>query len=87
MAIASFEGVLGVLHDVVVSKTESGEVLAMDRQPHQVGELATLETIVDHVIVSTKVKVVACRPIVENGDIVHQIRLAPVEAGVVRDKN
>ena len=36
MAIANFEGVLSVLHDVVVSRTESGEVLAMDREPHQV---------------------------------------------------
>ena len=86
MATANFEGVFSVLHDVVVSKTESGEVLAMDREPHQVGELATLETVVENVIVSTKVKVVACRPIVENGDLVHQIRLAPVMAGAATEK-
>jgi len=87
LAIANFEGVFSVLHDVVVSRMESGEVLARDREPHQIGELATLETMVDDVIVSTKVTVVACRPVVENGAIVHQIRLAPVEARVVEDKN
>ncbi len=86
MATANFEGVLSVLHDVVVLTTESGEVLALDREPHQVGEIATLDTMVNNVIVSTKVKVVACRPIVDHGDILHQIRLVPVEAGDVREK-
>jgi hypothetical protein len=87
MAIANFEGVLSVLHDVVVSTTETGELLAMDREPHQIGELATLERMVGDVIVSTKVQVIACRPIVDNGDLLHQIRLAPVAADVVTDKN
>jgi len=81
MATANFEGVLSVLHDVVVLTTESGEVLALDREPHQVGEIATLETMVNNVIVSTKVEVVACRPILDDGEIVHQIRLVTVEAG------
>ena len=84
MATVNFEGVLSVLHDVVVLTTEPGEVLALDREPHHVGEIVILETMVNNVIVSTKVKVVACRPIVDNGDILHQIRLVPVEAGAVR---
>ena len=87
LAITNIEGAFSVLHDVVVSRTELGEVLAMDREPHEIGEVATLETMVDDVIVSTKVTVVACRPIVENGAIVHQIRLAPVAGRVGREKN
>jgi hypothetical protein len=87
MATANFEGVLSVLHDVVVLTAESGEVLALDRKPHQVGEIAILETMVNNVIVSTKVKVVACRPIVDHGDILHQIRLVPVAAGGVKENS
>lgn len=87
MAITNFEGVLSVLHDVVVSSTDSGEVVAVDREPHQVGELATLETVVNHVVVSTIVKVVACRPIVDNGGVLHQMRLVPLEAGVLVEEN
>ena len=77
----SFEGVLSVLHDVVVRTNESGELVAVDRTPHQVGELATLETMVNDVVVTTTVKVVACRPIVDNGVVLHQVRLEPVETG------
>jgi hypothetical protein len=79
MATANFEGVFSVLHDVVVWTTESGDVVALDRKPHEIGELATLETMVDNVIVTTKVRVVACRPILEHGNVLHQIRLSPVE--------
>jgi hypothetical protein len=87
MATANFEGVLSVLHDVVVLTGESGEVLALDRNPHQVGEIAILETMVNNVIVSMKVKVAACRPIVNHGDILHQIRLVPVAAGGKRENS
>ena len=80
MAIASFEGVLSVLRDVVVRTTESGELLAVDCEPHHVGELATLETMVNDVVVTTQVKVVACRPVMDNGSVLHQIRLLPVDA-------
>jgi hypothetical protein len=81
MATANFEGVLSVLRDVIVLAGESGEVLALDREPHPVGEIAILETMVNDVIVSLRVKVAECRPIVNHGNLLHQIRLVPVAAG------
>jgi hypothetical protein len=80
VVIASFEGVLSVLQDVVVRTTESGELVAFDREPRQVGEIATLDMLVNDVLVTTTVKVVECRPIVNGGVVRHQVRLVPVQA-------
>ena len=87
VVISSFEGVLSVLHDVVVRPTESDELVAVDREPHQVGELATLEMMVNDVVVTKIVKVVACSPIVNDGAVWHQVRLVPVEAGAQAENN
>jgi hypothetical protein len=78
-SIANSQGVLSVLRDVLVQRTKLGELVALDQEPRQVGERATLETIVDDSVMATEVRVTACRPIVHNGAVVHELHLVPVE--------
>jgi signal transduction histidine kinase len=71
---------------------ELGELL--ERVRHRFGQRAAdagrdmhadapdgAETMVNDVIVSLRVKVAECRPIVNHGNLLHQIRLVPVAAG------
>lgn len=77
-SIALSEGVLSVLREVTVRRTPTGELLAVDREPRQVGELLMLETFVDTVPVSTLVQVVGGHTEIRNGTVHHELRLLPL---------
>jgi len=73
------EGMLTVLRDVVVQTTETGDLVALDTEPRQRGELLTLETLVNNEIVAIPVRVIASRPIIRSGDVLHQLLMRPLE--------
>ena len=70
---------LTVLRDVVVQTTETGDLVAVDAEPRKRGELLTLETIVNNEIVTIPVRVIASRPIIRSGDLLHQLLMRPLK--------
>jgi hypothetical protein len=73
------DGVLTVLRDVVVQTADTGELVVLDVEPRQQGELLTLETIVDHSVVAIPVKVITSRPIVRSGQVQHELVMRRLE--------
>ena len=74
-SILKSEGMLTVLRDVVVRTTESGEFIVLDREPRAPNELLTIETMVDGELAMIAVTVIASRPIVQNGAVMHELLL------------
>jgi hypothetical protein len=73
------EGTLTVLRDVVVQTTDTGDFVAVDTEPRKRGELLTIETMVKDEIVTIPVRVVASRPIILGGDVLHQLWMKRLE--------
>ena len=69
------DGVLSVLREVSVREVSGGGFVVVDREPRNIDELLTLERFVNGGPVSTRVRVVASRPIVRNGKVFHELRL------------
>jgi hypothetical protein len=70
--------VLSVLREVAVRQTSTGELVVVDRESRQVGDVMTLETLVNGTPVSTRVHVIASCPIVRGGTVLHELRLMPL---------
>ena len=69
-----------MLREVAVTQMPTGEFLAVDREPRRVGEVVTLETSVNAKSISTRMRVVATRPIVRNGSVCHELTLKSLQA-------
>ncbi len=69
------EGMLTVMRDIVVHTTETGEMLVIDVEPRTPGESLTIETISKGDVATIPVTVVACRPIIQGGTVLHQLLL------------
>jgi hypothetical protein len=70
---------LTVMRDVVVHTTESGEFSVVDAEPRTPGEALTIETILNGEVAAIHVRVVASRPIIHSGAVLHQLLLKPFE--------
>ena len=77
-SVADSDGVLSVLREVAVRWAPTGELVVIDREPRQIGEMLTLESVVNGAEVSTLVRVVGSRADMRNGKIYYELRLLPV---------
>lgn len=75
-SVPNSDGVLSVLREVSVRQTADGEILVVDREPRNPDEVLTLEMMVNGTPAVTRVRVVASSPIVRNGRVLHELRLA-----------
>ena len=77
-SVANSDGVLHVLREVSVRPTSNGELVVVDRESRNVDEILTLETFAEGTATSTRVRVVASSPVIRNGKVLHELRLAPL---------
>ena len=73
--MASAEGVLNVLREILVTRTANGDFVVVDREPREAGEILTLETFADGTATSVRVRVVTSTPVIRNGHVLHELRL------------
>jgi hypothetical protein len=76
--LSNCDGVLSMLREVSVRQTPTGELVVVDRESRQVGDVLTLETLVNGTPISTRVHVIASSPIVRGGTVLHELRLMPL---------
>jgi hypothetical protein len=81
--IANAEGVLRVLHDVILDRSNTREVIAIATEPGLRGEIVTVHVAGERA--GIKAKVVDSRPVIIDGAVRHRLRLTPV--GKERTRN
>ena len=67
-----------MLREVAVRQTSTGELVVVDRESRQIGDVLTLETLVNGTPISTRVRVIGSCPIVRGGTVLHEVRLTPL---------
>jgi hypothetical protein len=72
-------GAIKVLRDVVVSRIERDELLAVSNVAAIVGETLSLDLIGDGQAVALKVRVMDSRPVIVDGAVRHRVRLMPLD--------
>jgi len=78
MMARPWDGALEVLRDVVIDRIGRDELLAISSAPAVEGQEMSLDLISEDVCVATRVRVLACRPVMVNGSVKHQMRLGVV---------
>ena len=74
-----WDGAMRVLRDVVIQRTESGELQAVSHQPAIAGEEMTLDLMGAGETIGLKVRVIDSRPVMVDGAVRHRIRLCLVD--------
>jgi hypothetical protein len=74
-SILKSEGIVTVLRDVVVHTTETGEFVVIDREPRAPNELLTIETMLNGELAMIPVTVIASRPVIQQGAVLHELLL------------
>lgn len=69
------EGVLRVMHDVVVQRAGRDEVIAMSREPGVLGEAVTVEVRAHATHSSVRARIVESLPLMVSGHVRHRLRL------------
>lgn len=67
-----------VLRDVVINRTDGNEVHAVSQVPAVVGEEMTLDVMGAGDVMALKVRVVESKPLIVQGVVRHQVKLAMV---------
>jgi hypothetical protein len=75
--VANAGGSLRVVRDVVVQPGAGNEFVVISDEPAAIGDLLTLERMVDGFHTSIEVAVVDSRPAIVNGSMRHRVRLKP----------
>lgn len=78
-AFVKSEGMLTVHRDIVVHTTETGELVVIDAEPRTPGESLTIETMSNGEVATMPVTVIASRPIIQSGAVLHQLLLKTFE--------
>jgi hypothetical protein len=73
-----WEGAMRVLRDVVISRADSEAVHAVSQVPAVVGEEMTLDVMGAGAVMAMRVKVVESKPLMVQGVVRHQVKLARV---------
>jgi len=73
--VANSDGLLHVLREVSVRHTSTGELVVIDGEPRNEGEILTLETFADGTATAIRVRVVSSSPVIRNGQVLHELRL------------
>ena len=71
-----WDGAMRVLRDVVIQRSETGELQAVSQQSAIAGEEMTLDLVGGGATIGLKVRVIDSRPMILNGAVRHKIRLA-----------
>ncbi len=79
-SVGHAEGVLRVLRDVTVRRGAANGFVVISTDAAGAGEVLVLERIVAGSVVGTEVRVVDSRPVLVNGCVRHQLRLAPMNS-------
>jgi hypothetical protein len=74
-----WDGAMRVLRDVVITRSDADELHAVSHVPGMAGEEMTLDMIGAGATLGLKVKVIDSRPMIVDGAVRHQIRLALVK--------
>ena len=77
--LQSPEGVLRVIHDVVIQSQTDGHIVAISREPGVLGESVSVQLSADDES-ELPAKVLASHPVVIDGSVRHQLRLHHVES-------
>ena len=77
-SVADSDGVLSVLREVAVRWAPTGELVVIDREPRQIDEVLTIETVVNGAPVSMLARVVGSRADIRNDHVFYELRLLPV---------
>ena len=77
--LRSPEGVLRVLHDVVIQSKTDGHIVAISREPGVLGESVSVQLLADDESELTA-KILESQPIVVDGSVRHQLRLHHAES-------
>jgi hypothetical protein len=75
--VNSADGSLRVIRDVIVQRGAGNEFVVISDEPAAIGDLLTLERLVDGLHTSIEVAVVDSRPAIVNGSMRHRVRLKP----------
>ena len=70
-----WDGAMRVLRDVVIHRSESGELQAVSTQAAIAGEEMTLDLVGGGATIGLKVRVIDSRPVMVDGAVRHRIRL------------
>ena len=70
-----------VLRDVIISRADSDAVHAVSQVPAVVGEEMTLDVMGAGAVMAMRVKVIESKPLMVQGVVRHQVKLAMVGAG------
>ena len=71
-----WDGAMRVLRDVVIQRSESGDLEAVSQQSAIAGEEMTLDVVGGGETIGLRVRVIDSRPMILNGSVRHRIRLA-----------
>ena len=74
-SVNNSDGVLNVLREVSVRHAPNGELVVVDGEPRNIGEVLTLETFADGTATATRVRVIASTPVIRKGQVLHELRL------------
>jgi hypothetical protein len=79
-------GNLRVVRDVIVQRDVGHEFVVISDEPAAIGDLLTLERLVDGLPTAIEVAVVDSRPAIVNGSMRHRVRLKPTQIQTRRPK-
>ena len=77
-----WDGAMRVLRDVVIQRSDSGELQAVSQQSAIAGEEMTLDIVGGGATIGLKVRVIDSRPVILDGAVRHRIRLSLVKGEV-----
>ena len=77
-----WDGAMRVLRDVVIQRSDSGELEAVSQQSAIAGEEMTLDVVGGGETLGLRVRVIDSRPMILNGSVRHRIRLALLTGGL-----
>lgn len=75
-----WDGAMRVLRDVVIHRTESGELQAVSQHAAIAGEEMTLDLMGAGTTIGLRVRVIDSRPVMIDGAVRHRIRLSLLNA-------
>ena len=78
-SLLNAEGMLTVLRDVVIQTTDTGVLVVIDAEPREPGEMVTMDSMLGDNVVTIAVEVITCRPIIRDGQVLHEIVMKPVK--------
>jgi len=67
------------MREVALRQTADGDLVAVDTEARALGEIVTIELLIDSAPALRQMRVVSSCPIVREGMVMHEMRLAPVK--------